>query len=70
MFAAVCFFLLVILTLRSFVLLIAESKPLLIRLLDLAWAVCFGVSALFLLVFLGQRFPAAGRSSSHPDEPV
>ena len=57
MFAAVCFLLLVILALRSFLLMIAESKPLLIRLLDFALALCFGASALFLLVFLGQRFP-------------
>jgi hypothetical protein len=57
MFAAVCFFLLVILSLRSFVLMIAESKPLPIRLLDFVLALCFGASALSLLVFLGQRFP-------------
>jgi hypothetical protein len=48
----------VILALRSLVLMIAESKPLVIRLLDFALALCFGASALFLLVFLGQRFPA------------
>jgi hypothetical protein len=57
MFAAVCFCLLVILALRSFVLMIAESKPLLIRLLDFALALCFGASALLLLVFLRLRFP-------------
>jgi hypothetical protein len=57
MFAAVCFVLLVILALRSFVLMIAESKPLLIRSLDFALALCSGASALLLLVFLGQRFP-------------
>ena len=51
------FCLLVILALRSFVLMIAESKPLLIRLLDFALALCFGASALLLLVFLRLRFP-------------
>ena len=57
MFAAICFCLLVILALRSFVLMIAESKPLVIRLLDFALALGFGASALFLLVFLRLRFP-------------
>ena len=57
MFAAICFCLLVILALRSFVLMIAESKPLLVRLLDFVLALGFGASALFLLVFLELRFP-------------
>ena len=57
MFAAICFCLLVILALRSFVLMIAEAKPLVVRLLDFLLAVIFGASALFLLLFLRLRFP-------------
>ena len=65
MFASLWFVLLAILTVRSFVLMIAESKPATLRLLDFVVAVFFGASAIFLLIFTGLRFsgntwPVAG----------
>ena len=56
MFATVCFFLLAILAVRSLVLMLAESKPIILRLLDFVVAIFFGAAALFLLIFLGLRF--------------